>query len=281
MTQKKHSIPQTKIRAVKEIVDLMKTKSTILIASIKNLPASQFQQIGKKLRGKAVVKVPKKNLFTRAIDEIKDNEIELIKDKFEDSSAILISDLDVYDLASELIKNKSPAKAKPGQIAINDISVEPGPTDLVPGPAISELGGVGIQIQIQAGKIHIKDHKILVKAGEKISQAVADVLSKLDIKPFSIGYIPLCGMDIKNKKLYTNININREEAIENLKTAFSKALPFAVEINYASKETIGYLLAKASRHATAIEKLSQTPEIKTENSSVNAEESTEIKGEEN
>ena len=47
-------------KAVLDLSKLLKEKKTFLIASIKNIPGSQFQEIVKKLRGKAVVKVPKK-----------------------------------------------------------------------------------------------------------------------------------------------------------------------------------------------------------------------------
>ena len=55
--EQSHQIPEYKLKAVKELAELIKTKRTALIASIKDLPASQFQEIGKKLRGKAIVKV--------------------------------------------------------------------------------------------------------------------------------------------------------------------------------------------------------------------------------
>ena len=67
-TKRQQPIPERKLKSVKELTDLIKNKGTILVASIKNLPSAQFQQIGKKLRGKAIVKVPKKNLFFRALD---------------------------------------------------------------------------------------------------------------------------------------------------------------------------------------------------------------------
>ncbi|HDZ60099.1 MAG TPA: 50S ribosomal protein L10, partial [Candidatus Pacearchaeota archaeon] len=211
MTTKKavKNIPKKKTDTVKEIFDLIKNKKTILIASIKDLPASQFQEIGKKLRGKAIVKVPKKNLIFRAIDESGNEAVKKIKEQIQNSVAILFSDLDAFDLAGELVRNKSPSKAKAGQEAPEDIQVDAGPTDLVPGPAISELGAVGIQIQIDKGKINIKEPKVIVREGEKISSAAADIMSKLDIKPFSIGFIPLSAFDTKENKLYLDIKIDR------------------------------------------------------------------------
>jgi|TARA_Y100000034_G_scaffold123040_1_gene169300 ribosomal protein L10 len=264
-------IPKRKTKSVKELIDLIKNKKTILIASIKSLPASQFQEIGKKLRDKAIIKFPKKNLIFRSIDNSGNEAIKKLKEQIKESVAILFSDLDSFDLALELVKNKSPAKAKPGQIAPSDIEVEAGMTDLIPGPAISELGAVGIKTKVTNGKLEIISNKVIVKEGQKISQSAADVMAKLDIKPFSIGFIPLSSFDTKERKLYLDIKINKEETLEELKSAYNKSLAFSVEIGYICEDTIKLLIGKARMHEKALEKIlnkegkveENTPENKT------------------
>ena len=261
----KRKVSGEKVRTVKELSELMKNKRTVLIASVKNLPASQFQEISKKLRGKATVKVLKKSVVVRAIDETKNEELKKIKEFVKDSTAILFSDLEGFELASELLENKSPAKAKIGQEAPNDIEIEAGPTDLVPGPAISELGALGIQIQIDKGKIHIKAPKTIVKKGEKISEGAAGLMNKLDIKPFSVGFVPICAFDNKEGKLYREIKIDREGALAELKRASSKSLAFAAQIGYFTKETIKFIIGKAGMHEKALEKFAaQNSENKSE-----------------
>ena len=257
MIQKKvvAQIPERKLKEVKSLTDLIKSKTTILIASIKNIPASQFQEIGKKLRGKAIVKVPKKNLLFRALDASGIEEVQQLKEHYTDGIAILFSDLDGYDLAADLLKSKTPAKAKPGQESPLDIQIDEGPTDLPPGPAISELGAVGLKVAIEKGKIHIKESKVIVKAGGKISQAAADIMSKLDIKPFSIGFVPLFSFDGKSKKLYLDIKIDQDEIVAELKNAFGKSLSFAVEIGYASEDTITFMLGKANAQSLKINRI--------------------------
>ena len=89
-------IPKKKLKAVEELSELAGTKKTIMIASIKNLPASQFQEITKKLRGKAIVKVPKKNIILRAIDAVNDEDIV----KSEDTGKLLDS---VYSRNKNLV----------------------------------------------------------------------------------------------------------------------------------------------------------------------------------
>ena len=262
---KPKKISDFKLITVKEFENLVKNKRTILVASIKNIPASQVQEISKKLRGKAIVKVPKKNLifmgldFSKQLNEIGPEGVSFgvkLKENIKEDFAILFSDLDSFELAGELIKNQSPAKAKAGQIADKDLEIPEGPTELMPGPAVSELSAMGIKIQIDKGKIAIKESKIIAKKGEKISQGAADLMSKLDIKPFKIGFIPLCSFDNKEKIFYSEIKIDKKGTIEQLKTAYSKALPFAIEIGYSTKDTIKFLIGKARMHEKALEKLS-------------------------
>jgi len=273
--KKSTHVSEEKKNIVIELSDLIKNKKTILIASIKNIPSSQFQEIVKKLRGKAIVKVPKKNLVFRALDSSGNEAVKKLKEQIKESMAILFSDLDSFELAAELISNKSPTKAKAGQEAPLDIEISAGPTDLVPGPAISELGALGIKIQIEKGKITIKEPRMIAKKGEKISSGAADIMNKLNIKPFSVGFIPLSTFDTKEGKLYLEIKVDREETIRELKTAFGKALGFAVEIGYPTKETITFLLGKAVRHGKVLEGLmkeEKTDEIKNEKDATNIEE---------
>jgi large subunit ribosomal protein LP0 len=253
--QKNKSIPESKIKTVEELKNLIQTKKTVLIASIKNLPASQFQEIGKKLRETAIVKVPKKNMIFKAIEDSGKEAIKKLKEQIKDSVAILFSDLDSFDLAVELIKNKSPAKAKVGQEAPMDITIPEGPTELVPGPAISELGALGIKIQIENGKITIKEPKVIVKQGGKISSGASDIMSKLDIKPFSIGFIPVSSFDTVEEKLYLELKIDREGTIAELQNSSGKALSFAVGIGYVCGETSIIMIQKAGAHEAKLNRV--------------------------
>ena len=259
-TKRQNPIPESKKSTVKELAELIKSKKTIFLASIKSIPGSQFQEIVKKLRGKAIVKVPKKNIMFRAIDSSGDDAVKKLKKQLTDSVAILFSDIDAFELASDLEVSKSPAKAKAGQVAPLDIEIEAGMTELVPGPAISELGAVGLKTKVTSGKLEIIANKVIVEKGKKISQAVADVMSKLDIKPFSVGFITLAAFDTQEKKLYLGIKIDRQGAVENLKSVHGKALPFAVEIGHPTEDTIKFLIGKGARHGKSLEKFKGSDE---------------------
>lgn len=254
-------VPQSKIDSVKELTNLIETKKTILVADISNIPGSQFQQIGKKLRGKAIVKVPKKNLFLMALEASKKKGVKDLKESLVKPTALLFSDLDSYELAGELIKNKSPSKAKPGQIAPMDLEIPAGPTDLIPGPAISEMGALGIQIKIQGGKIEVKQSKIVTKEGGIVSESAAAMLSKLGIMPFTIGFVPISAYDSEKDKIYTEIIIDPEGTLNSLGIGFSKALAFAVVIGHFNSETIPHMIQKAEREYQIVGNFSPKEEV--------------------
>ncbi|MFB6246820.1 MAG: 50S ribosomal protein L10 [Candidatus Pacearchaeota archaeon] len=274
-TQSGNTVPKKKIEEVNQMESLMKNSRTILVASIKNIPSSQFQEIVKKLRGTASVKVPKKSLLFRALENYSSEEIEKLKNSVGESFALLFSNQGPFELAKELIKNQRPAAAKPGQEAPEDIEIEEGETDLPPGPAISELGNLGLKTQVQKGKIYISESKVIAKKGEEISQGAADVMSKLEMKPFKIGFIPLCAYDSEEGVFYEEISIDVEGAKEAIKESYSKALAFAVEMSYASSETINFLIGKAAAHEKALENKLPSDESHSESVSEQASESQE------
>ena|SRR3989344_5902448 len=250
-------VSKKKLETVKKLIELIKNNNTIMIASIKNLPSRQFQEIRKKLKGKAEVMVVKKRIMLKAIEKSEDEKIKKLGEHVCEDSGVLFSKEDAFELAGLLAENKNPLKAKSGQEATEDIEVEAGVTDLIPGPAISELGNLGIKIAVESGKIAIKEKRVIVKAGEKISQEAASIMAKLDIIPFEIGLEPLAVYDRKNGNIYTNIRIDKKKTIEDLRISSMKALGLAQKIVYYCKETIGFLLAKANAEHSALLRLQQ------------------------
>jgi len=258
-------VSKKKIETAKKLVELIKNNDTVMIASIKNLPSKQFQSIRKELKNKAEILVVKKRVMLKALEMSEDESIKKLEGNVCEDSAVLFSKEDAFALAGMLADNKNPIKAKPGQEANEDIVVNEGPTGLAPGPAISELGALGIKIGVEDGKIAVKEKKVIVKAGEKISENAAAIMAKLDIIPFEIGLEPLAVYERKSGNIYTNIRIDKKKTIEDLRISSMKALGLAQKIVYYCKETIGFLLAKANAEAGSLSKLTPAEKKKEEN----------------
>ncbi len=272
----KREVPEYKIKIVSELADKIKKSRTVLIASTRGLPSSQFHEIKKNLRGKAAIRVAKKSAVLRAIDSIGKASVDKIKDNIGADIALFFSDLDPFTLSGLLADNKSSAKARAGDIAPEDINVEPGPTNLVPGPAISELSGVGLKVAVEGGKLAIKLPHIIVRAGEIIKENVASVMAKLDIKPMKVGFEPIAAYDKEDDKVYVGIKIDKKKTYEDLREMIRKALGFAVSRGYVTKETVSQFIAKAGREEIMLAKIINEKLIKQTEEKVTSQETVNV-----
>ncbi len=249
------SVSEEKKRYVGLLQEMFTKNKSVLIASSKGLPSSQFQEIKKKFRGKAAFVVAKKTSVLRALSGVQKGALQNLKNYIQADNVLIFSDIDVFELSGMLVESQSPTKARIGDIAPEDIVIEPGPTDLLPGPAISELSGVGLKVAVEGGKLSIKKGATVVKRGEPIQEKVVNVLGKLNILPMKVGFIPLAAYDGLNDVVYENIKIDRKAALEELRQVIRNAFGFAVHISYTTKETISFILGKARREEMVIEKI--------------------------
>jgi len=273
-------VSDVKKKKVKELAELMK-KKTVMVISIKGLPSAQFQDIKKKLRSKAKVQVVKKSLVNFALDHCGIKELHELVPYVNDSTAMLFSDHDTFEISGILADEKSPAKAKAGQIATSDIEVKAGPTELIPGPDISALSAVGLAPKVENGKIAVMQDKIIVKAGGEISEACASIMAKLDIIPFEVGVEPVAAFDGEVKKVYVDIKIDKEAMIEVLMNDYGRGIAFAVEMGIVNDSTIDLILSKAGVEGLVIDEIVDAGASEPEASEEKVEEVVEEKGEEN
>ena len=258
--KKRKKVPAYKKKLVEKIVGLIGKKRTFMLVSTKGLPSKQFQSIRKKLRGKAQIIVAKKSIILKAIDSCKKGTLNILKKLVDRDYALMFSDLEAFELGGILADEKSEAAAKIGDIIDKDIKVEAGPTELIPGPVISELGALKIPIQVEDGKITIKQNKIILKKGDKVTSEAASIMLKLDIKPMEVSFLPIGAYDSKEDKIYEEIKIDKKGVLEELKNLFAKAKEFALNIGYVTKETLSLLIGKAGQEEKIIAGLIKTEE---------------------
>jgi len=242
--QRETHVSDLKKAKVRELAGLMRSK-TVMVISVKSLPSAQFQDIKKKLRGKARVQVVKKSLVDFALEHCGIKELHELVPYVDDSTAILFSDHDAFEISGILADEKSPAKAKAGQIAPCDIEVKAGPTGLLPGPDISALSAVGLAPKVESGKIAIMKDKVIVKEGDEISEKHASIMAKLNIIPFEVGVEPVAAFDNDEKKVYVDIKIDKAWALDELIESCGRGLAFAVEMGIVNSESLDFILSRA------------------------------------
>lgn len=250
--QRVKKVPAVKVQFVKDLAERMKHSRTVLIASCKGLPSSQFHAIKKQLRGTAEVTMTKKKAAIRAIELSGKKGLNSLKDELQADIAFFFAKSDPFELSGILSDKQVPSRARTGDIAPEDIEIQPGPTDLVPGPAISELSGVGLKVAVKEGKLEVIKGAIVAKKGTPIKENVASVLGKLGISPIKVGFRPLAAYDGQDDKTYVGIVIDKAGSLEHLRDSIQKALGFAAKIQYPTAETIRYFIAKAASEEKAL-----------------------------
>ncbi len=238
-----------KQEAVGDLLGFFNRYSVVGILNISELPALQFQQIRRKLRGEAEIVVLKNTLMLRAIQNVaekKDSKLNELINFLEEQSALIFSMMNPFKLSKFLRDNRTNAPAKPGSKSLKDIVIPAGETDFAPGPVLAELQHVGIKARIQAGKVVILEDCKLLKEGDVISKEISDVLAKFGIMPLELG--------LKLRAAYESgmvfsgevLGIDEKQVIAQFQEASVSALNLALNVNYPTSVTIKFMLVKAS-----------------------------------
>ncbi len=245
-----HTAPWKKAQ-LEELTKLANEYPVIAVASLRTFPASLFQQLRKKLRGKAEIRVSKTRVIRKAFEQSSVDSKKL-NSYVNDSIAIIFTSMNPFEIYAFLKKNKGDVAAKEGTTAQEDIVVPAGDTGLPPGPALSDLKGAGLKVRVQGATISIAEDKVVTKKGEVVNAAVAGTLSKLGIKPLKVGLnIVAC---YENKEVFEGdvLNIDEEETRNNFIKAYTQAFNLAFNAGYFIKEIIPLLLQKAFRDSKAV-----------------------------
>lgn len=249
-------VKQKKAEEVNKLAKIIEEYPVIGIIDMFKLPSRPLQNVKKKLKDDGIIKMTKKTILMFALKNAKIEGIEKLEPLIPEQPAIMLSKMNPFKSYAIVDKVKTPAPAKEGDIAPDNIKVSAGPTNLMPGPAISELTKVGISAGVEEGKIAIKKDVVVAKKGTVISKPLASALRKLNIEPMLIGVniVALFEKGIVYGK--DALSLVGEGYVNKIREAFQSALNLSVSVSYPTKENIGFLLAKAQREANAIEKLS-------------------------
>ncbi len=246
-----------KLEEVDQLVDLFKSYENIAVIELAHLNDRQMQEMRKILRGKAIIRMSKKNLQLRAIEKYKDitNDENLLDlaNKIPGQAVLCFTNMDIYELKKIFNENEWMVPAKPNEITPVDIWVPAGDTGLPTGQVISELNmTLKLPTRLQNDTIWIREDTRTHKAGDLVDVKEAAVLKKLGIKPIEslvkIKYAWSEGELLNEDVIYMDIEKFKQDII----AAFIPAQKLAIEMGIIDKETSKPLLQKAYREGLAL-----------------------------
>ncbi len=250
--KKKHVADQNrksvkeKIQKVEEAKSDIKKFKTLALIDLRKLSDALFQSMRKKIRDKGgKVVVLKKPVIQRVFESQKLPELVKECDK---PVALIFTNESPLQLNKFFKENKRKRAAKTGEVAPFDIVVPEGETDLPPGPALSELKGAGLNVQIKGGKIVVAKESLVAKTGDALTDVKIKALQKLNIKPFEISVKLLYGYD--HQYLYSAEVLGLDETLNSdITKALNDAFNVSVNASYPTKQNADILLKDAIRQS--------------------------------
>ncbi|MGB5910392.1 MAG: 50S ribosomal protein L10 [Promethearchaeia archaeon] len=252
----KKKIPKWKREEVNHLVDLFKDYENIIVIDVAHLNDRQIQETRKILRGKAIIRMSKKNLQLRAVEQYKAESNKANLEEFAANipgqSALCFTNMDIFELKKIFNENQWMVPAKPDEITPVDIWAPAGDTGLPTGQVISELNmTLKLPTRIQNDTIWIKEDTRTHKAGDIVDVKQAAVLKKLGIKPIEslikIHYAWSDGEIIPEEILY----VDTEQIKQNLVIGHREALAILFEMPiYFDDLTNDYILKAVSEANT-------------------------------
>lgn len=240
-----------KVEKVEALTEEVTGSPVVALADVKGIPGPQLQSIRQSLRGKAKIIVSKKSLISHSLEKLAESR-EGIMDLSQHMSgqiAFVLTDMNPFKLFKELEATKTQAPARGGEISPEDILVKEGDTPFKPGPVMSELQRAGLPASIEGGKVVIKKDTVLVKRGDTIPRDVAQVLTRLEIYPITVG-LNLRGV-YEDGTIFSaeDLRIDEVEFMGKLSSAIGSATNLAMFVGYVTDITIRPLIVQAETRA--------------------------------
>ncbi|HEY9398882.1 MAG TPA: 50S ribosomal protein L10 [Nitrososphaeraceae archaeon] len=256
MTTGKHtrtSYPKGKQELYQLMLELPKSYNVTALSKINKVRATQLMKIRKKFHKDIIIKVIKNRVTQRAFEKISDVQgIDKLSSQLEGQCALMFTNISPFKLNLIFDQNKVFLPAKGGDRTKTEIMIPSGDTGITPGPVLSEFKEANVTTKIDQGTIWVSKDTIVAKPGDVISTKLASLLSKLNIKPIEAGIIVNYAIADKLVFAETDLRIDLNEFKNELSRSHNYSISLAVESSYFTKESMGYLLSKASRNAQSL-----------------------------
>ena len=237
---------------VASLKKLIESHEVVGMANLSDIPAPQLQKMRRTLKDSATLKMSRKTLMSLALKDSDKENIVALEEHMDGQPALIFTNMNPFKLYKILEGSKTPAPAKAGSIAPEDIIVPKGDTAFKPGPILGELQKIGIPAKIEKGKIVITSDKKIVAAGETIPRDVASILTRLDIFPLEVGIDLRAAYE--DQTVYTSdlLTIDEEQTLADIQQAFTQALNLSVNAVIFNKESTPLLIQKAAAQSLSL-----------------------------
>ena len=244
--------PKKKARMYQQLQDLPKKYNVLALVRMEKVRGSQLLPLRKKLQGEVEIVSIKDKVAKLAFEKGGITGIDKLSEKIAGQCVFMFTNMSPFKLNILLGKNKVMLFARGGDTASMDVVIPPKNTGIAPGPMLTDFKENNIPTKIDQGTIWIMKETIPVKKGEPISEKLAGLLTKLDIKAIEAGIV--LNSALENGLVYEQeeMIIDLEKFRNDLAQAHQEAISLSIEAAYITADNIEQVLAKAAQSARSV-----------------------------
>ena len=252
MHENRTTYPKKKAQMYQQISELPKKYNVLALVRMEKVRASQLLPLRKKLQGEVEIFSVKDKVARLALEKAGVKGIDKFVDKLEGQCLFMFTNMSPFKLNVLLGKNKVMLFARGGDSASMDVVIPPKNTGIAPGPMLTDFKENNIPTKIDQGTIWIMKETVPVKKGEPISEKLAGLLTKLDIKAIEAGIVLNSALEEGLVYEQDEMIIDIEKFRNDLAQAHQQAISLSIEAAYITADNIEQILAKAAQSARSV-----------------------------
>ena len=252
MHENRETYPKKKTQMYQQLQELPKKYSVLALVRMEKVRGSQLLPLRKKLQGEVEIVSIKDKVAKLAFEKAGITGVDKLSEKIAGQCVFMFTNMSPFKLNVLLGKNKVMLFARGGDTASMDVVIPPKNTGIAPGPMLTDFKENNIPTKIDQGTIWIMKETIPVKKGEPISEKLAGLLTKLDIKAIEAGIV--LNSALENGSVYEQeeMIIDLEKFRNDLAQAHQEAISLSIEAAYITADNIEQVLAKAAQSARSV-----------------------------
>jgi len=252
MHENRTTYPKKKTQMYQQLQELPKKYNVIALVRMEKVRASQLLPLRKKLQGEVEIFSVKDKVARLALEKAGITGVDKFIDKLEGQCLFMFTNMSPFKLNVLLGKNKVMLFARGGDNASMDVVIPPKNTGIAPGPMLTDFKENNIPTKIDQGTIWIMKETVPVKKGEPISEKLAGLLTKLDIKAIEAGIVLNSALEEGLVYQEEEMIIDVEKFRDDLAQAHQQAVSLSIEAAYITADNIEQILAKAAQSARSV-----------------------------
>jgi len=252
MHENRTTYPKKKAQMYQQLQELPKKYNVAALVRMEKVRGSQLLPLRKKLQGEVEIISIKDKVAKLALAKAGITGVDKLSEKVTGQCVFMFTNMSPFKLNVLLGKNKVMLFARGGDIASMDVVIPPKNTGIAPGPMLTDFKENNIPTKIDQGTIWIMKETIPVKKGEPISEKLAGLLTKLDIKAIEAGIVLNAALEEGLVYQQEEMIIDVEKFRNDLAQAHQQAVSLSIEAAYITVDNIEQILSKAAQSARSV-----------------------------